>query len=77
MVETQVVTKFMAESVAALSTVVAAPHLSRLVEDLSATLTLGLLPPPQPCNACVSTSPCSVVFTSVPGKSVVEVEEEV
>ena len=61
--------------------VVAAPHLSRVVEDLSAALTLGLFYRipfafSATVNALVSTSPCTLVFTSVPGKCVVEVEEE-
>ena len=55
--------------------VVAAPHLRRVVEDLSSAFTLGCILPLPP-NARVSTSPCPVVFTSVPGKCVVEVEEE-
>ena len=50
--------------------VVAAPHLSREVEDLYSALTFGLV-----VNARVSTSPC-IGPTSVPGKCVVEVEEE-
>ena len=56
--------------------VVAAPLLSRVVEDLSAALTLGLSIRGISTNARVSTSPCTGAFTSVPGKCVVEVEEE-
>ena len=59
--------------------VVAAPHLGRLVEDLSSAFTLGLSStchPSHPDNARVSTSKCKRPFTSVPGKCVVEVEEE-
>ena len=50
--------------------VVAAPLLSRAVEDLSSAFTRG-----PNVNACVSTSPCTVI-TSVQGKCVFEVEEE-
>jgi len=54
--------------------VVAAPHLSLVIEDLSPAFTQGLWG--LTADACVSTSPCMAGFTSVPGKCVVEVEEE-
>ena len=51
--------------------VIAAPHLSRVVEDLSSAVTHGVI-----TNALVSASICPRVETSVPGKCNVDVEEE-
>ena len=56
-----------------------------MVEDLPAALTVSRFHVPkevrmafsmQPINALISTSPCIKALTSVPGKYVIEVEEE-